>query len=76
MTNAAGYKSQASANRSFTSVGCLLAEYLSVPLNEDEGDSALDGSVVLGFRKGTETSDEVGNWIMHTELRDAVRAAF
>lgn len=33
MTNVAGYKSQASANRSFTSVGCLLAEYLSVPLN-------------------------------------------
>jgi hypothetical protein len=76
MTSAAGYKSQTSANRSFTSAGRLLAEYLSVPLDADEGDSALDGSVILGFRDGTGTEDVTGNWIMHAELRDAVRAVF
>jgi len=78
MTSAAGYKSQTSANRSFTSAGRLLAEYLSVSLDEGEGEgeTALDGSVVLGFREETDSADAVGNWVMHTELRDAVRAVF
>ena len=74
MANAAGYKSQTSANRSFASAGRLIAEYLAVALEPEADASALEGSVVLGFREPTESAEDVGNWILHTELRDAVRA--
>lgn len=74
MAYAAGYKSQASANRALAAAGLLLANYLSVELATNEEASTLDGIALLGFR-GAQPKDEVpGNWILHPELRHAVRA--
>lgn len=71
---AAGYKSQASANRALATAGLLLANYLSVEFATNAETSALDGTALLGFR-GAQPKDEVpGNWILHPELREAVRA--
>ena len=71
---AAGYKSQASANRALAAAGLLLANYLSVELATNAETNVQDGTALLGFR-GARTNDEVpGNWILHPELREAVRA--
>jgi hypothetical protein len=71
---AAGYKSQASANRALATAGLLLANYLSVELATNAETCTLDGTALLGFR-GARPNDEVpGNWILHPELREAVRA--
>lgn len=71
---AAGYKSKTSANRALAAVGLLLANYLYVELATKAETCALDGTALLGFR-GARPNDEVpGNWILHPELREAVRA--
>ena len=75
MASAAGYKSQASANRSFLATGLLIAEYLSVEPRTDQASGASAGAALLGFRGGTEAEDKPGNWILHAELREAVRLA-
>lgn len=70
MASAAGYKSQASANRSFVATGLLIAEYLSG--QTQTGDP--DGAALLGYRGETEDPSDTGNWILHAELREAVRS--
>jgi hypothetical protein len=71
---AAGYKSQASAHRAFGAAGLLLATYLSVDLAKNVATSDPEGTMLLGFR-GAQPNDEAqGNWILHPELRKAVRA--
>lgn len=71
---AAGYKSQASANRAFAAAGLLLASYLSIEVRSNGETSDLEGTVLLGFRGGQPNDEDPGNWILHPELREAVRS--
>jgi len=75
MAYAAGYKSETSANRSFLATGLLIAEYLSAGSQGDDAPGTPEGSALLGFRGATASEDHTGNWIMHPELREAVRTA-
>lgn len=75
MANAAGYKSQSSANKSFVATGLLIAEYLSAEAKEDETGESVEGTALLGFRGAPPKEDALGNWVLHPELRQAVREA-
>ena len=71
LASAAGYKLAASANRAFASAGLLIADYLSLEAPSGRAD---DGTAFLAYRGPRRNEDDPGNWILHTELRDAVRA--
>ena len=73
LASAAGYKSQASANRAFVSVGLLIANYLSMEAPPEGATSDHDGSTFLGYRGEQQNDEDPGNWILHAELREAVR---
>jgi hypothetical protein len=75
MAYAAGYKSEASANKSFLAAGLLIANYLFAGSQGEEVPGTSEGTALLGFRGVTETEEETGNWILHPELRKAVRLA-
>jgi len=75
MASAAGYKSQSSANRSFVATGLLIAEYLSADSRAGDTPGASEGTALLGFRGATTDEEEAGHWILHPELREAVRLA-
>lgn len=75
MAYAAGYKSEASANKSFAAMGMLIAEYLFAGSQDDNAPSPPEGTALLGFRGVTATEDDIGNWILHPELRQAARLA-
>lgn len=75
LARAAGYKSASSANRSFVATGLLIAEYLNADPQTDEHASHPEGTAVLGFRGAAANENDTGNWIMHDELRQAVRLA-
>ena len=75
LASAAGYKSNASANRAFVSAGLLIASYLSVDAASDVATSEHDGATFLGYRGEKRNDEEPGNWILHAELREAVRTA-
>lgn len=75
MASASGLKTQSSANRSFARVGLLIANYLSVEAVLGGPSDVVEGTSVLGFRSEPHTVDNPGNWILHPELRDAVRLA-
>jgi hypothetical protein len=75
MASAAGYKSQASANRSFVATGLLIAEYLSLDPQTRGTVGDMEGVPLLGFRGATANQGDTGNWILHPELRQAVQLA-
>lgn len=75
LASAAGYKSNASANRAFASAGLLIASYLSLEATSDVAISEQDGSTFLGYRGEQRNDEDPGNWILYTELREAVRNA-
>jgi hypothetical protein len=74
LARAAGYKSQTSANRAFAAAGHLIANYLSVDAPSTSPGRDGDGSTFLGYRAEQKTEAELGNWILHAELREAVRS--
>lgn len=71
----AGYKSQATANRSLLAAALLIADYLSVSTRPQEVSGEPEGASLLGFRDDPQEEDGTGNWILHAELREAVRLA-
>ncbi|MEM9843446.1 MAG: hypothetical protein AAF965_01490 [Pseudomonadota bacterium] len=73
VASAAGYKSNASANRALASAGLLIASYLSLDATPDTEISDYDGTRFLGYRGRRRNEEDPGNWILHTELREAVR---
>lgn len=73
MADAAGYRSPASANRSLMAAGFLIADYLSVETHPHEPSGDLEGVALLGFRREMPDAEDAGNWILHDELREAVR---
>ena len=75
LASAAGYKSNASANRAFASAGLLIASYLSLETRLDVATSEHDGTTFLGYRGEPRKDEDPGNWILHAELCEAVRTA-
>jgi len=75
MANGAGYASLVSANRSLAKAGQLIAAYLSSKTIADGPSTDLKGITLLGFRGEPKDDKDPGNWILHPEMRDAVRAA-
>lgn len=75
MASAAGYKSIASANRAFAGAGLLIATYLSADTAGNGSSSDLEGASFLGFRGTSRNDTDPGNWILHPEVRDAIRPA-
>lgn len=75
LAGVAGYKSNASANRALASAGLLIASYLSLKAKPDALIHEHDGTVFLGYRGRQRNDDDPGNWILHTELREAVRTS-
>lgn len=73
MANAAGYKSPASANRSFVGAGLLIANHLSAETASKGHSNDLKGASFLDFRDELRNEEDPGNWILHPEVRDAVR---
>ncbi|SIN84866.1 hypothetical protein [Vannielia litorea] len=75
LAKAAGYQSIASAVRAFASAGLLIASYLSVETSSEDVTSDQDGTTFMGYRGEQRKGDKPGNWILHAELREAIRAA-
>lgn len=73
MTSLAGYRSRPSARRSFAAAGLLIADYLSIEARPGNASGDPEGTFILGYRGETHGDAEAGTWIMHEELRDAVR---
>lgn len=73
MANAGGYKSRTSAKRSFAGAGQSIAAYLDAG-SGTEAAQEHDGLSLLGIRGGSPDDEEPGNWILHPELREAIRA--
>lgn len=78
LANAAGYKSKDTGEKVFRKIGELIADYLSVEITYDEVSNT-DGPTRLLAVSGIEdapTEDQAPSvWIMHEELRAAVRTA-
>ncbi len=74
MAHAGGYKSHASAKRSFASAGQLIATYMTSGAPSSGAVQGADGLSYLGFQGDPEDGKDTGNWILHAELREAVRA--
>ena len=73
LSQASGYKSREASIKVFKKIGLLIAEYLELELPE-AGSAQNDGAAqVLAFSH-VESDDEPATWIMHQELRDAVRS--
>lgn len=68
LMNAAGYKSQDMAIKTFERAGALIGEFLGVKIASDTGIALY----VLGCRQGS-GQDATNVWIMHEELRQAVQ---
>ncbi|GGL71542.1 hypothetical protein [Wenxinia marina] len=75
IARAAGYKSEASANRSLAAAGLLIAEYLSVDTRARDDADTPDGAALLGFRTAGELEGETGRRILHPEVCHALRMA-
>lgn len=75
MAKTAGYKSPTSANRSLAGAGRLIANYLSAKTAANSPSNGIEGTSFLGFRGERRTEEEAGNWILHSELREAIRCA-
>ena len=74
LKQAASYKSDETAQKSYARVGAVIADYLSVPDPSPETGASWSQIQVLAFRDAPEEAAAV--WIMHQELRKAIRAVF
>ena len=73
LSQAAGYKSREASIKVFKKIGLLVAEYLELELPE-AGSAQNDGAAQVLAYSHIESDDEPATWIMHQELRDAVRS--
>ncbi|TMV10314.1 hypothetical protein FGK63_04420 [Ruegeria sediminis] len=72
LSQAAGYKSREASIKVFKKVGLMIAEYLELDLPET-GSAQNDGAAQILAFSHIESDDEPATWIMHQELRGAVR---
>ena len=70
---AGGYKSTASAKKALASAGQMIAGYLSSETGSKAPSTNLDGIALIGFCGDPGHEEKPGNWILHPELRDALR---
>ncbi len=69
-----GYKSPLSANRSLERAALLIADFLSADTATGEEHQTSAAASLLGYRAKSTSDEAEGNWILHEELRSAVRA--
>jgi hypothetical protein len=74
LQHAAGYKSNEMAQKSYGRAGGLIADYLDVTYPDPEAGNSWVEVQVLAFCDTPE--DAAAVWVMHEELRKAVRASF
>ena len=73
LMNAAGYRSQSTASKIFARAGALFADFLGVELPATGGQDKEGAANVFSFREDV-GRDAPPHWVMHNEMRDAVRA--
>ncbi|WP_300074665.1 hypothetical protein [uncultured Ruegeria sp.] len=73
LTSTAEYKSRETAVKAFKNTGLMIAEYLEIELIET-GAARGNGLAQVVAYSHICNSDEPATWIMHPELRNAVRA--
>lgn len=74
LTRASGYKSQDTALKALKRAGSLVGDFLGVDIQPDAANDKKDAREVLGYPIEGDT-DAASVWVMHDELRDAVRSA-
>lgn len=75
VASAGSYRSTASALKALASAGLMIAEYLSTETATKVPRKSLDGVILIGFCSNCGNEEKPKNWIMHPELRTAVRIA-
>ncbi len=75
MARAAGYKSRASVRRSFAGAGLLIADFLSIETAPSASSQDLEGTLYVGYRGVPAAEGDPENWILHRELREALRTS-
>ena len=73
LRSAAGYASYTSANRALAAAGQLIANYLSMDVDLDVVLEQPEGAMFLAYRGETGEDEDQGNWVLHAELRAAIR---
>ena len=74
LAGAAGFKSTASANRSFAKAAFLIANYLDIDSELNGEQTAPKLSSSLAYRVESKREKEPYNWVLHEELSSAIRA--
>lgn len=72
LMNAGGYKSKDTAMKVFERAGVLLADFLGAVVAQDDASGPNTAARVMSFRLGEEP-ETTARWVMHEELRQAVR---
>lgn len=75
VANAGSYRSTASAQKALASAGRMIAGYLFTEIATKVPSTSLDGVALIGFCSNCTHEKKPGNWIMHPELRAAIRIA-
>jgi hypothetical protein len=75
MARAAGYKSRSSVRRSFAGVGVMIGRFLSIDHVRGATSENLEGITLVGYRGSPDAADTPAPWILHEELREALRLA-
>lgn len=75
MARAAGYKSRASVRRSFAGVGVMIGQFLSIDHVKGATPEDLEGIALVGYRGSPGPEDTPAPWVLHEELREALRPA-
>lgn len=75
LVNAGSYKSRTSARRSFAGAGQAIAAYLASGTDATDPVTGTAGISVLGFQGAPGDDEAPGNWVLHPEMREAVREA-
>lgn len=74
LMNVAGYKSEATAMKVLGRAGTLFADFLGVDLQSNNNTGPFNSVRILGCREDDEAATP-RIWILHEELRNAVRVA-
>ena len=74
LASAAGYKSKETGAKVFNKVGDMVADYLGIQIADGDAPDNARAAQILAFRN-VRGEDVPTVWIMHQELRGAVRTA-
>ena len=74
LARAAGYKSSETAAKVFSKAGDLIADYLGIEIDETGAPDRENAALVLAFQANI-GEDAATIWVMHPELRNAVKIA-